>query len=68
MYHPGSLAQSFALGCLLQGIFAESVILMIMELIYKLLRIIRALEYGDLLGIVLAILALIILLRRRRKK
>lgn len=41
---------------------------MIMELIYKLLRIIRALEYGDLLGIVLAVLAFILLLRRRRKK
>ena len=39
-----------------------------MELVYKLLRIIRALEYGDLLGIVLAVLALILLLRRCRKK
>lgn len=39
-----------------------------MELIYKLLRIIRALEYGDLLGIVLAVLAFILLLRRHRKK
>lgn len=38
------------------------------QLIYKLLRIIRALEYGDLLGIVLAVLALILLLRRYGRK
>lgn len=41
---------------------------MIMELIYKLLRIVQALEYGDLLGIALAVLALILLLRRRYRK
>lgn len=41
---------------------------MIMELIYKLLRIVQALEYGGLLRIALAVLALILLLRRRRKK
>lgn len=41
---------------------------MIMELLYKLLRLIRALGYKDLLGIALAVLALILLLRRRRKK
>lgn len=39
-----------------------------MELLYKLLRLIQALEYGDLLGIALAVLALILLLRRFRKK
>lgn len=39
-----------------------------MELLYKLLRVIRALEYGDLPGIALAVLALILLLRRFRKK
>lgn len=39
-----------------------------MELLYKLLRLIRALEYGDLLGIALAVLAFILLLRRRRRK
>lgn len=38
------------------------------QLIYKLLRIIRALEYEDLLGIVLAVLALILLLRRHGRK
>lgn len=38
---------------------------MLMELIYKLLRIIQALEYGDWLRIALAILALILLLKRR---
>lgn len=41
---------------------------MILEFIYKLLRIIRALEYGDMLGIALAVLALILLVRRRGKK
>lgn len=41
---------------------------MIMELLYRLLWVVRALEYGDLLGIALAVLALILLLRRRRKK
>lgn len=41
---------------------------MIMELIYKLLRIIQALEYGDLLRIALAVLALVLLLRRRYRK
>lgn len=39
-----------------------------MELIYKFLRIIQALEYGDLLRIALAVLALILLLRRRYRK
>lgn len=41
---------------------------MIMELIYKLLRIVQALEYGDWIRIALAVLALILLLRRRYKK
>lgn len=41
---------------------------MIMELIYKVLRIIQALEYGDLLRIALAVLALVLLLRRRYRK
>lgn len=41
---------------------------MVTELVYKLLRVIRALEYRDLLGIALAVLALILLLRRRYGK
>lgn len=41
---------------------------MVMELLYKLLRIVQALEYGDWLRIALAVLALILLLRRRRGK
>lgn len=41
---------------------------MIMELLYRLLRVVRALEYGDLLRIALAVLALILLLRRRYGK
>lgn len=41
---------------------------MIMELIYKLLRIVQALEYGDWIRIALAVLALILLLRRRYRK
>lgn len=39
-----------------------------MELIYKLLRIVQALEYGDWIRIVLAVLALILLFRRRYRK
>lgn len=41
---------------------------MIMELIYKLLRIVQALEYGDWIRIALAVLALILLLKRRYRK
>ena len=41
---------------------------MIMELIYKLLRIVQVLEYGDLMRIILAVMALILLLRRHKKK
>jgi len=41
---------------------------MIMELFYKLLRIVQALEYGDWIRIALAVLALILLLRRRYRK
>ncbi len=41
---------------------------MVMELLYKLLRIVQALETRDLLRIALAVLALILLLRRRYKK
>lgn len=41
---------------------------MIMELIYKLLRIVQALETRDLLRIALAALALILLFRRRYRK
>lgn len=39
-----------------------------MELLYKLLRVFRALEYGDLLGISLAVLALILFFKRRHGK
>ena len=41
---------------------------MIMELIYKLLRIVQALETRDLLRIALAVLPLILLFRRRYRK
>lgn len=41
---------------------------MIMEFLYKLLRIVQALEYGDWLRIALAVLALILLLKRRYGK
>lgn len=41
---------------------------MVTELVYKLLGVIRALEYKDLLGIALAVLALILLLKRRYGK